>query len=130
MSLLQVFGENRSLHYFHGEPQVHDGEKSPVLDASRNRALVQHRLEVTVSILSSDMLVRDDKFPFAFFFEWVIVVGTVVHVSDVDYCRFHFFPVKQGMSLKIRNLRVARSALPILRCCYLRAEHYYFRTLQ
>lgn len=44
MPLLQILGENRPLHHFHGEPQMLYREKSAILDAPRNRTLVQHRL--------------------------------------------------------------------------------------
>lgn len=42
--LLQVLGQNRSLYHFHGQPQVHHGEKPAVLDTQGDRSVVQYRL--------------------------------------------------------------------------------------
>lgn len=44
MPLLQVLCQDRPLHNFHGQPQVHHGEEPPVLDAQGDCTAVQHRL--------------------------------------------------------------------------------------
>lgn len=46
--VLQVLGENRPIHYLHGQSEVHHGKEPAILDAQGNRAPVQHRLRIDI----------------------------------------------------------------------------------